>query len=182
MPNNIEMTDAEIIEVLGGVTAVARMLDIKPPSVSGWLETGIPEGRLRDLAGQIEIKSGGRFTRKERWPKKFDFYWPELAKSQALQAKPAINVVAEAQAAIQHVESVAVAEIKHVAEELLKEPEPWDGVSDRRTAGQPWDFVSERRKLNAPLDRRVSPESVARAEWLSTQAAAKNQDAPGTGV
>jgi len=90
------MTDAEIIELLGGVTSVARMLDIKPPSVSGWLETGIPEGRLRDLAGQIELKSCGRFTRKERWPEKYHFYWPELAQDVVSNDEQAIQIVAEA--------------------------------------------------------------------------------------
>lgn len=79
MPNNADMTDPEIIHLLGGVTSVARMLDIKPPSVHAWIEDGIPEARLRELAGQIEIKSEGRFSRRERWPDKFSFYWPELA-------------------------------------------------------------------------------------------------------
>jgi len=73
------MTDPEIIQLLGGVTAVARMLGIKPPSVHAWLEDGIPEARLRELAAQIEIKSDGRFTRRDRWPDRFAFYWPELA-------------------------------------------------------------------------------------------------------
>lgn len=75
------MTDSEIIELLGGVTAVARMLEIKPPSVHAWLQDGIPESRLRELAGQIEVKSGGRFSRRARWPEKYAFYWPELASS-----------------------------------------------------------------------------------------------------
>lgn len=75
----MSMTDQEIIQTLGGVTAVARMLEIKPPSVYEWLENGIPESRLRELAAQIEIKSEGRFTRRDRWPEKFAFYWPELA-------------------------------------------------------------------------------------------------------
>lgn len=79
MPNNVGMLDSEIIEILGGVTAVARMLEIKPPSVHAWLKDGIPEGRLRDLAAQIEFRSGGRFTRKARWPTSYAFYWPELA-------------------------------------------------------------------------------------------------------
>jgi len=85
MPNNLamSMTDPEIIQLLGGVNAVARMLDIKPPSVSDWLKDGIPEGRLRDLAGQIEIRSEGRFTRRARWPDKYAFYWPELAQATA---------------------------------------------------------------------------------------------------
>lgn len=77
--NAMPMTDTEIIQLLGGVTSVARMLSIKPPSVHAWLVDGIPEGRLRELAAQIEIKSNGRFTRRDRWPDKFAFYWPELA-------------------------------------------------------------------------------------------------------
>ena len=76
------MTDAEIIDLLGGVASVARMLGIKSPSVSEWLRVGIPEARLRELAGQIEIKSGGRFSRRARWPDKYAFYWPELAAPQ----------------------------------------------------------------------------------------------------
>jgi len=90
------MTDKEIIEMLGGVTAVARMLDIKPPSVHGWLETGIPEGRLRDLAAQIEIRSEGRFTRKQRWPEKYGFYWPELIGAEGAPAVPASEAKAAA--------------------------------------------------------------------------------------
>ena len=93
-----EMTDAEIIELLGGPTAVARMLDIKPPSVCGWLVEGIPEGRLRDLAGQIELRSNGRFTRRQRWPDKFAFYWPELAGGDG--GAPRHHVIASAPAAI----------------------------------------------------------------------------------
>ena len=73
------MTDQEIIRLLGGVTSVARLLCIKPPSVHRWLAAGIPDSRLRDLAGEIERLSDGRFTRRERWPDKYSFYWPELA-------------------------------------------------------------------------------------------------------
>ena len=92
------MTDPEIIHLLGGVNAVARMLDIKPPSVSDWLKDGIPEGRLRDLAGQIELKSNGRFTRRERWPDKYAFYWPELAQTPASSAQAATETVANQEA------------------------------------------------------------------------------------
>jgi len=81
MPNNwgMSLTDPEIIKILGGVTSVARMLDIKPPSVHAWLESGIPSSRLLELASQIELKSEGRFSRRERWPNTFAFYWPELS-------------------------------------------------------------------------------------------------------
>ena len=93
------MNDSEIIKLLGGVTAVARMLDIKPPSVHAWIQTGIPDGRLRDLAAQIEIRSAGRFSRRERWPDKFAFYWPELAQPirdiATAQPTPALAASAE---------------------------------------------------------------------------------------
>jgi hypothetical protein len=88
------VTDPEIINLLGGVTVVARMLGIKPPSVHGWLETGIPEGRLIELAGQIEIKSNGLFSRKRRWPERYMFLWPELAEAQSGKAQAAIQNVA----------------------------------------------------------------------------------------
>jgi len=88
------MSDPEIIKLLGGVTVVARMLDIKPPSVQEWLTDGIPPYRLRELAGQIEIKSEGRFSRRERWPEKYAFYWPELAQVPAAIAQPAAEAAA----------------------------------------------------------------------------------------
>lgn len=89
------MNDSEIIHVLGGITAVARMLKIKPPSVHKWINVGIPEGRLIELAAQIEIRSEGRFTRRNRWPNNFAFYWPELAYTPANQAQAAIETVAD---------------------------------------------------------------------------------------
>jgi DNA-binding transcriptional regulator YdaS (Cro superfamily) len=89
------MTTAEIIKVLGGVTSVARLLDIKPPSVHAWLRDGIPEARLRELAAQIEIKSFGRFSRRERWPENFQFYWPELAETPANPGDHATKNVAQ---------------------------------------------------------------------------------------
>ena len=92
----MNMTDTEIIALLGGVTSVARMLEIKPPSVHAWIEDGIPESRLIQLAAQIEIKSNGRFNRAHRWPDKFSFYWPELAAAQQYQTHPATQPVAQA--------------------------------------------------------------------------------------
>lgn len=88
------MNDIEIIQLLGGVTEVSRMLGIKPPSVHAGIKEGIPEGRLRDLAAQIEIRSAGRFTRRDRWPDKYAFYWPELAQAAANHAQTATQSIA----------------------------------------------------------------------------------------
>lgn len=38
-----------VIAKLGGTTATARIFGIKPPSVSAWLEKGIPAARLMYL-------------------------------------------------------------------------------------------------------------------------------------
>lgn len=37
------MTASEIIDELGGTSEVARLCEIKPPSVSEWRRTGIPK-------------------------------------------------------------------------------------------------------------------------------------------
>ena len=83
---NSPMTDPEIIQLLGGVTATARLLDIKPPSVHAWLHKGIPDGRMVELAAHVEQVSDGKFSRRERWPTKYSFYWPELANKQQANA------------------------------------------------------------------------------------------------
>lgn len=41
--------DSEIIDRLGGTTEVARICQIKPPSVSEWRTTGIPPARRQYL-------------------------------------------------------------------------------------------------------------------------------------
>lgn len=44
------MTDSEVIDKLGGTTAVADIFQIKPPSVTAWRENGIPVYRKQTLA------------------------------------------------------------------------------------------------------------------------------------
>lgn len=85
------MTDAEIINALGGPTVVARRLGIKPPSVHAWLEAGIPEGRLIELAGEIERCAPGRFSRREKWPTRYFLIWPELAQGSIPPSSPATH-------------------------------------------------------------------------------------------
>jgi hypothetical protein len=43
------MTASEIIDALGGTLEVARMCEVRPPSVSEWRKTGIPKARLMFL-------------------------------------------------------------------------------------------------------------------------------------
>lgn len=44
-----EPSDSEIIDRLGGTTAVAKMFEIEPPSVSEWRSNGIPKARMMYL-------------------------------------------------------------------------------------------------------------------------------------
>lgn len=68
------MTDNQLIEALGGCNAVARMLGIKPSSVSGW--KSIPTDRKIRLAVIAEEK--GITTRKQLFPNCYGEIWIEL--------------------------------------------------------------------------------------------------------
>ena len=43
------MDDSEIIDKLGGTAEVARICNVRPPSVSEWRRNGIPDARLQYL-------------------------------------------------------------------------------------------------------------------------------------
>ena len=152
--------------IVGGREALGRILGVSAAAIGNWKSRGVPFEQCMP----IERATLGVVTRRMLRPDDWQIHWPELAQVQSGTVYAATEAVAEAQAAIKHVEAVAVAEIKHVADEILKDGEPWDGTTDRRTAEQPWDGITERRKLNSPIDRRVSPESVARAAFLRSQA------------
>lgn len=83
----MELEASEIIELLGGTAAVARRLEISMPSVSEWRKSGIPDTRLIELGAEIEMVSGGRFSRREQWPTKFARIWPELVAADAAVAQ-----------------------------------------------------------------------------------------------
>ncbi len=57
MVMNTEAT--KIIEALGDTAEVARLFDIKMPSVSGWKELGIPRARMMYLkVAKPEVLTG----------------------------------------------------------------------------------------------------------------------------
>lgn len=43
------MDDSKIIDKLGGTAEVARICEVRPPSVSEWRKNGIPPARLQFL-------------------------------------------------------------------------------------------------------------------------------------
>ena len=68
------MNDAQLIEALGGPAAVARLLEIRVPSVSGWKK--IPTERKIRLA--VIAEDRGLSTRKELFPDTYQDIWIEL--------------------------------------------------------------------------------------------------------
>lgn len=57
------MTDSDLIDAFGGTSAVARLFEIRPPSVSEWRNEGIPKARrqtMRVLRPDLFIRSAER--------------------------------------------------------------------------------------------------------------------------
>ena len=82
------MNDTQLIDALGGVNAVARLLGITPASVSGW--KSIPLDRKIRLA--VISEDRGVCTRQEIFPKTYQDIWIELrptrkSKNQLAQVK-----------------------------------------------------------------------------------------------
>lgn len=72
------MHAVQLIDALGGTYVVAKLAEVKPPSVSGWKESGrIPDAKLIRLAPIAEAR--GIATRKELFPDDWHLIWPELA-------------------------------------------------------------------------------------------------------
>ena len=72
------LTQPQLIELLGGTSAVSRLCQVSPPAVAQWKSKGIPEDKLYFLAAELEKQSHGLITRKELFPKTWRFVWPEL--------------------------------------------------------------------------------------------------------
>lgn len=82
------ITASEAIDILGGTTAAARLLNIKPPSVHEWRQKGIPDGRMPEIAPLVEAASGGRWKRWDLLPTTWHRIWPELIGAPGAPAVP----------------------------------------------------------------------------------------------
>lgn len=72
---------SEIIDLLGGTSQVASLLNIKMPSVSDWKAANhIPNDKLIRLAPHIEAISDYKISRKYLFPENWKEIWPELVK------------------------------------------------------------------------------------------------------
>ena len=77
--NSGQITANEIIDVLGGTSSVASLLNIKPPSVSDWKSLNtIPDDKLIRMAPHIEVVSNLHISRKFLFPDDWHEIWPEL--------------------------------------------------------------------------------------------------------
>lgn len=81
--HNLEspMTDSQLILALGGCAAVAALLGIKPPSVSGWKQ--IPFGQKVKLA--VIAEDRGVCTRKKLFPDTYQDIWIELRQENVVE-------------------------------------------------------------------------------------------------
>lgn len=86
------ISDPQIIDALGGTSAVARLMNVKAPSVSGWRKTGIPDDKRIRLAVLLEEKSGGAYRRTDVFPRDWHRIWPELVGAKG-SPKPARDPV-----------------------------------------------------------------------------------------
>ena len=83
MPNIgcMNLNPNTIIDALGGTNIVARLCNVKPPSVSEWRKSAIPEDKLIILGFRIE--QTGIATRQELRPSDWQDIWPELTNKAA---------------------------------------------------------------------------------------------------
>ena len=72
------MNDSQIIDMLGGPTAIAKQLNISAPAVCVWRKNGIPVDKRVYLAAEIEKQSDGKLTRKLMFPTNWRYIWPEI--------------------------------------------------------------------------------------------------------
>lgn len=76
------MQHTELIDAMGGTSAVAALVGIKSPSVSEWRQRGvIPDDKLIRLAPIAEVR--GIASRQELFPNDYHLIWPELASAGA---------------------------------------------------------------------------------------------------
>lgn len=67
----------QAIELLGGATAVAKLLGLEnPQAVSNWKKRGIPPEHCPAIETAVRT-AGGDISRRDLRPKDWQRYWPE---------------------------------------------------------------------------------------------------------
>jgi hypothetical protein len=84
MNNKLQLTDSQIIDLLGGCTKVAKLCRVSVPAVSMWRKKGIPASQFVFLGATLEAQSNGLISRKDILPDTWHIVFPELLKAQVL--------------------------------------------------------------------------------------------------
>lgn len=96
MPNNAGMENISAISractIVGGVTSLARILGVTPPTVHEWTTSRRPIPPTRCV--QIEAATEGAITRRDLRPADCENIWPELASTPASRAQAATETIA----------------------------------------------------------------------------------------
>ena len=86
MATDPELIAASIlVDYLGGTTAVALSLGIKPPSVSDWRKNGIPRSRVLELA---LVHGCHVYSRDDLAFARWHFIWPGLPAASPAEPRP----------------------------------------------------------------------------------------------
>lgn len=83
------MNDSELIDALGGTSAVARSVKVRPPSVHEWRTRGIPADKRMLLGAAIEQATQRRVRRWDLRPDDWHRIWPELIGAEGAPPVPA---------------------------------------------------------------------------------------------
>ena len=96
MPNNAGMEQTSPVgkaaQIVGGLTTLARMLGVSPPTVHEWKTLKRPVPASRCIA--IVRATNGRVTLQQLRPDDWQDYWPEHAQALASTAQTATENVA----------------------------------------------------------------------------------------
>ncbi len=82
MNNKLQLTDSQIIDLLGGCTKVAKLCRVSVPAVSMWRKKGIPASQFVFLGATLEKQSNGLITRKDILPETWHIVFPELIREE----------------------------------------------------------------------------------------------------
>ena len=74
----LKLSDSAIIDLLGGTSKVAKLVNVAPAAVSLWRKNNIPADKFLFLAATLERESHGLITRKDIFPNSWHIIWPEL--------------------------------------------------------------------------------------------------------
>lgn len=133
---------SEAARILGNQAKMARALEVTPVTVGQWLKTHDQGGREvpAKQCVRIERLTNGAVTRQALRADDWQDFWPELAKTQQINAQAAPETVANS--------ADALPPISDLPPIVATPPPPvWDGIDRRAPVSKPLPPELERRAL-----------------------------------